>query len=223
MPRSRFVVRSLSVFVLSSLMGCATINANVDPWAREAGVRAGAPVILYGTVSDITVYEEGSGTPLKVVIVQNPTMKQAFSNALRQEFAQVQANHNASGSATYTRTMRFSPAVYLNQKKKHNLRLVHRDGRTTVVEATPHIGRKYLVVDWLLTAPTFFMSLVIDASTGKWKVFDPIDVDVLFRRAGSNEEAAPIAPIAPAAPSPDAAPLPPVDPEHPIPSAPHAP
>jgi len=220
MPRSRFVVRSLSVFVLLSLMGCATINANVDPWAREAGVRAGAPVILYGTVSDITVYEEGSGTPLKVVIVANPTMKQAISNAVRQEFAQVQANHNASGSATYTRTMRFSPAVYLNQKKKHNLRLVHRDGRTTVVEATPHIGRKYLVVDWLLTAPTFFMSLVIDASTGKWKVFDPIDVDVLFRRAGSNEEAAP---IAPAAPSPDAAPLPPVDPEHPIPSEPHAP
>ena len=140
MQRSQLVIRSLSMGILFALAGCATINANVDPWARQAG-SGGAPVILYGTVSDVTVYEEGSNTPLKVVIVQNPSVKQAFSNAVKQEFAQVQANHNASGHATYTQKMRFSPAVYLNQKKKHNLRLVHRDGRTTVVEATPHIGR----------------------------------------------------------------------------------
>jgi hypothetical protein len=190
MPLPQSTRRFVSLGLLLALTGCATINANVDPWAREAGVRAGAPVLLYGAVGDVKVYEEGSETPLKVVIVQNPSFKQAMSNAVRQEFAQVQANHNAGGHATYTQKMRFTPAVYLNQKHKHNLRVVHADGRSNVIEATPHIGRSFLIVDWLLTAPTFFASMVIDATTGKWKVFDPINVDVLFRPQGSQDAAA---------------------------------
>ena len=189
MSRQSNFIRFLSICALLQLAACATINANIDPWAREAGVRAGAPVILFGTVSDVTVYEQGSNTPMKIVIVQNPTVKQAIGNAMRQEFAQVQANQAAGGSATYTRSMRFSPAVYLNQKRAHQLRIVRKDGREAVVVATPHIGKGFLIVDWLLTAPTFFMSLLIDASTGKWKVFDAVDVDALFQRSGSDDAA----------------------------------
>lgn len=190
MSRLVQLARTLSTFALLPAAACATINAGVDPWARQAGVTAGAPVIMYGNSAGMRVYADGSNTPLKVVIVQNPTMGQAISNAIRQEFAQVQANHSAGGTATYTRTMRFSPAVYLKQKHKHTLRFVRADGKEAIVEATPHIAKKYLIIDWLLTAPTFFMSLVIDASTGKWKTFDAVDVDVLFQRAGSGEAAA---------------------------------
>jgi hypothetical protein len=128
----------------------------------------------------VQIFREGSTTPLKVVIVENPDFKTALGNAVRQSAAEARAGGSPTGTATYTRNMQYAPAVYLQQKQTHRLRIVRADGREAIVVAKPHVGRGYLIVDWLLVAPTFFTSIVIDAATGKWKVFDPIDVDVIF-------------------------------------------
>ncbi len=176
--------RILSLTPFVALVGCATINATVDPWARQAGVTAGAPVILTGKVGQVQIFREGSTTPLKVVIVENPSFKTAVGNAVRQSAAEARAGSSPTGTATYTRNMEYAPAVYLQQKQTHRLRIVRPDGREAIVVAKPHVGRGFLIVDWLLVAPTFFTSIVVDAATGKWKVFDPIDVDTIFPTGG---------------------------------------
>ncbi len=199
MPVRRSPRRPLLLALPLLLAGCATINATVDPWAREAGVRAGAPVILFGKVGQVRIFREGQAEPLKVVIVENPSFKTALGNAIRQSAAEARAGASPTGTASYTRNMEYAPAVYLKQKQIHRLRVVHPDGREAVVVARPHVAAKYLVVDWLLVAPSFFTSILIDWGTGKWQVFDPIDVDALFARA---DDAA--ATAAPAAPAPEA-------------------
>ena len=192
MPLSLRARRALVLGVVTALPACATINATVDPWAREAGVTAGAPVVLYGKVGSVTVYREGDPRPLKVVMIANPTLGQSIGNAMRQSAAQSQANR--VGSATYTETMRWSPAVYLRQKQTHRLLVVREDGRQAVVVAQPHVAAKYLVIDWLLMAPSFFTSVLVDWGTGKWQVFDPINVDALFLSGGKEDGAAAEAP-----------------------------
>lgn len=195
MSPNRRLARSLplvTALALATLPSCATINATVDPWAREAGVTAGAPVVLWGTVGKVRIYQEGSAEPLKVVMIANPTIEQAVGNALRQSAAQSQANR--VGSATYTETMRWSPAIYLRQKQTHRLRIVHEDGRVRNVVMKPRIGKKYFVIDWLLVAPTVFLSLGIDWATGKWQVFDAVHVDRLFA-TGNSEETLTIEPV----------------------------
>jgi len=173
-------LRLTAVTALLSLLGCATINAGVDPWAREAGVTAGAPVILSGKVGSVQIFVDDQPRPLKVVIVENPTFSSSLGNAIRQSAAEARAGSSPTGTATYTRNMQYAPAVYLRQKQTHRLRVVRADGREAIVVSKPHVGRKYLIIDWLLIAPTFFTSIVIDWGTGKWHVFDPIDVDAIF-------------------------------------------
>lgn len=185
MSRSRLVVRCLPLVVVLQATGCATINATVDPWAREAGVTAGAPVLVFGKVSDVTIYDEG-GNPLKMVMIDNTSAAQVVSNELRKAAAQSQANQ--VGSATYTRSMTWAPAVYLKQKRTHRLHVVHRDGRSADVVAKPHVRKSVFAIDWLLAAPTLFTSLLIDWGTGKWQAFDPVDVDALFRSQGTARD-----------------------------------
>ena len=183
MSRSRLVVRCVPFVVMLHATGCATISATVDPWAREAAVTAGAAVILSGKVSDVTIYGE-DGSPLKMVMVQNPSAAQAISNAVRQSAAQSQANQ--VGSATYTQSMTWAPAIYLKQKQTHRLHIVHRDGRSVDHIAKPHVRKSVFAIDWILAVPTFFTSLLIDWSTGKWQAFDPVDVDKLFQNSGAQ-------------------------------------
>lgn len=180
MPRQESTLRTLALAALLVLPGCATLNAHIDPWAREAGVTAGAPVILSGRVGQVTIYADDQAEPLKMVIVENPNFSTAVANAIRQSAAQARAGSSPSGTATYTRNMQYAPAIYLRQKRTHRLRIVRPDGSEAIVVAKPHVGRGFLIVDWLLIAPTVFTSIVIDAATGKWQVFDPIDVDAIF-------------------------------------------
>jgi hypothetical protein len=163
-----------------ALTGCATINAGVDPWAREAGVTAGAPVILFGQVGRVKIYADGAKEPLKVVIVQNPSFSTSLKNATRQSAAEARAGASPNGKATYVREMEYAPAIYLRQKATHQLRIVRDDGRDTTIFSSPHTGKKYFLIDWVLVAPTFFASLAIDYATGKWQVFNAVDVDKLF-------------------------------------------
>ena len=166
--------RALIVLAAFYCVGCATLTVNVDPSAREAGVRAGSQVILKGNTDGLQVFQDGSSEPMKIVSVENPNWKTAVGNATRQSVAE------NSGAATYTRKMQYSPAIYLNQKHTHTLRLVRSDGSQAVVVQKPHVGMRYVVVDWLLFAPTLGTSLIIDWSTGKWKSFDAIDVGTVF-------------------------------------------
>lgn len=163
MKPNALALRALAVLALVALPGCATINAGIDPWARQAGVTAGAPVILFGKVGQVTIYADDDNNPLKVVIVENPSFKTAVGNAIRQSAAEARAGGSPTGTASYTRR----------------------------VVAKPHIGRGFLIVDWLLVAPTFFMSMVVDAATGKWHVFDSIDVDTVFPNGDDAAAASP--------------------------------
>lgn len=171
----------VALVTVLALTGCATINAHVDPWAREAGVTAGAPVYLYGQVGQVTIYGDGASEPLKVVIVENPDFSTAVGNAVRQSAAEARAGGSPTGSASWTRIMQYSPAVYLMQKQTHRLRIVRNDGREGTVVLEPRIGKGYFIVDWLLAAPTIFASLGVDWATGKWHVFDVVDVDAVVR------------------------------------------
>ena len=184
-------LRALAVLALIALPGCATINAGIDPWARQAGVTAGAPVILEGKVGLVTIYADDDNRPLKVVIVQNPSFKTALGNAIRQSAAEARAGGSPTGSATYTKKMEYAPAIYLRQKQAHRLRIVRGDGREAVVVAKPHVGRGFLFVDWILVAPTFFTSIVVDWATGKWHVFDSINVDTIFENGDDAASASP--------------------------------
>jgi hypothetical protein len=180
--------RLLALVALGLSTGCATLTTGVDPMARQAGVRGGARVLLYGnknTIDNLKIYENGSSAPLKVVMVNNPTFKQALGNELRREVAQQAAN--ASGIAqTYTINERYTPAIFLKTKGTHTLRLVRPDGSETTIVAKPHVGKKYVVMDWLLVAPTFFTSLIIDMSTGKWNSYDNIEVNRHFPTAAGQ-------------------------------------
>lgn len=173
----------LIALMACGLTACATITTGVDPAARQAGVKTGAQVVLYGSkanIDDTKFYQEGSSEPLKVVMVYNPTFKQAVGNAVRQEIAQVNANNSPTGSASYTKTERWSPAIYLKQKGAHTIHLVRSDGATATIVAKPHVAMSYVIADWLLIAPTLGTSLFIDMATGKWKKFDDIEVDTYF-------------------------------------------
>ncbi len=162
--------------------GCATINASVDRHAKEAGEPGGSRLILYGTVNDVQVFHRDQpDRPLRVVLVPNPTFSQALGNSMNQSLAQAQANHTGT-TVTYTESMRWSPAIYLNQKGNQRLRVVHRDGREVEYIARPRIDKRVFFIDWILFAPTVGLSLVIDAATQKWKAFESVNVDELFRR-----------------------------------------
>jgi hypothetical protein len=202
---------------LVAASGCATINAGVDKYAKEAGVPGGSRLILYGTVTDVQVFHrDRPDKPLPVVIVPNPTFMQAVGNSVNQSLAQAQANHTG-GTVTYNTTTRWSPAIYLNQKANQPLRIVHRDGRVVEYLARPRIAKRVVAIDWLLFTPTLGLSVIIDAWTQKWKWYESVNVDELFRQRAANgaaarEEAADAAPPAqpptpaPPAPSPTSPP-----------------
>lgn len=166
---------------------CATITHGVDPQAREAGVTNGARVILYGSranIDGLRIYQGDSKEPLKIVMVPNPTFGQAVGNAVRQSAAQAQANQ--TGSASYTQSMRYSPAIYLKHKGTKTLRLVRTDGAEATVVTKSHVGMRYVIIDWLLFAPTIGLSLGIDWATGKWNMYDSIEIDRYFTTAAGS-------------------------------------
>lgn len=159
------------------LASCATFTAGIDPAAREAGVTAGAFMYLRGNVEGLRVYRDDHAEPLKIVMQADNSLKGAVRNA----GAEAGARGRAQGgvSQTYTVKTEFIPVVYLD-RKPHRLRLVRPDGSQAVVDVKPHVGKRYVVVDWLLFAPTLGTSLLIDAMTGKWKMFREINVDAAF-------------------------------------------
>lgn len=161
----------------TALASCATISAGVDPAARQAGVTAGAHVYLRGNVDGLRVYREDRPEPLKIVM----QLDNGFKDALRNAGAEAGAKGRAQGGGvqTYTVKNKYAPVVYLDRKPQR-LRLVRPDGSQAVVEVKPHLGRRYVVADWLLFAPTLGTSLLIDAMTGKWKMFHEVNVDAAF-------------------------------------------
>jgi len=177
----------LALGIVVASTGCATINVHSDPMAREAGVEGGARVILYGskaTIDNLKIYRDDAQVPLKIVMVNNPTFKQAVGNSAAMVSAEMRAEGQAAstgyGSASYTTTTRFSPAVFLKQKGTHTLRLVRSDGAEAKIVTKPHVGMRYVIIDWLLVAPTFFASIGIDWATGKWNMYDNIEIDKYF-------------------------------------------
>ncbi|SRR5213075_2068182 len=182
MKRPGSTTQFLTILAMAYTSGCATITVHADPMAREAGRPGDARVILYGSkanIDNMKIYENGAAKPLSVVMVNNPTFGQALSNSTRQTVAQQAAN--ASGvSQEYTTTERYSPAIFLKTKGTHTLRLVRSDGKEVTVVTKPHVGMRYVIIDWLLIAPTFFTSILIDWSTGKWGMYDAIQVNQYF-------------------------------------------
>ena len=179
---TRFVMLAAAL----STASCAAINTGVDPMAREAGIRGGARMILYGsksTIDNLKVYDNGSSEPLKIVMVNNPTFGQAMRNSMAQSAAQAEANR--VGSATYTTNERYSPAVFLKTKGSHQLHLVASDGREVTIDRKGYVAKKYLIIDWLLFAPTLGTSILIDWTTGKWKEYGNIMVDSYFPPSGA--------------------------------------
>lgn len=173
-------LRLAALLPVLGVPGCATITTKADPEAREAGVKGGTRVYLRGNATGVRVYTE-DGTPLRVLMTNDPTLAQALGN----ELSRVSAEQR--GAATYTETMRQSPTIFLDQKQKtHKIRLVRADGSTVVVTREGKLGKRYVVVDWLLFAPTFGLSLGIDWMTGRWRMFESIDVDDEFRRAATS-------------------------------------
>ncbi len=127
---------------------CATLSTNVDPMARDAGVRGGAQVILYGTrdnIDNLTISQNDGRDTLKIVMVNNPTFGQVLKNLSREEIAKGSLQGQPAGtSASYTTTERISPAIYLNQKGTHTLHLVRKDGQqATVVDGEVERVRRY--------------------------------------------------------------------------------
>ena len=163
---------------------CATLSTNVDPMAREAGVRGGARVILYGSkanIDNLTISQNEGRDTLKIVMVNNPTFGQVMKNAAREEVAKGSLQGAPAGSsASYTTTERYSPAIFLDQKGTHTLHLVRSDGQQATVVTKAHVSKGVFAVDWLLFAPTLGTSILIDWATGKWNSYDSIEVDRYF-------------------------------------------
>jgi len=175
--------------------GCATINVHADPMARQAGRPGAARVVLYGskaTIDNLRVYENGSAEPLKIVMVNNPSFKEVAKNSFNEMNAAAQANAQAAatgfGMARYTTTTRYSPAIFLDTKGTHSLRMVRSDGQEATVVLKPHVGKSYVVLDWLIAAPTIFTSLIIDAKTGKWNSYSAIDIDKHLPATASSQD-----------------------------------
>lgn len=176
-------MRMAALVPLIQLAGCATLTVSLDPAAKDAGVKGGARVFIRGNTEGIRVFRE-DGTPMRVVMTEDPTFRQALANEARRVSAE------QSGAATYQTTTRLSPTIWLDTKQDHRLRLVRPDGSSVTVTRNGRIGKKYFIADWLLSAPTMFLSLGIDWATGKWVVFDEINVDEEFRRASTSSGAA---------------------------------
>jgi hypothetical protein len=173
-------VRVAAFLPLLGVPGCATINTKVDPDARKAGVPGGTRVYLRGNAQGVRVYTE-DGTPMPVLLTADPTLAQALGN----ELGRVSAEQR--GAATYTETMRLSPTIFLDQKQKtHTFRLVRSDGSSVLVTREGKLGKRYVVIDWLLFAPTLGLSLGIDWMTGRWRMFEHVNVDEEFRRAATS-------------------------------------
>jgi hypothetical protein len=180
MSKTRKWFRLVAFLPLLSAPGCATITTKADPDARQAGVAGGTRVYLRGKAEGVRVYYE-DGTPLRVMLTNDPTLAQALGN----ELSRVSAEQR--GAATYTETMRQSPTIFLNQKQKtHKLRLVRADGSTVLVTREGKLGKRYLAVDWVLFAPTLGLSIGIDWMTGRWRMFESINVDEEFQRAAAS-------------------------------------
>lgn len=178
MVRYMKCLRMVALLPLVQLAGCATLTVSLDPVAKEAGITGGARVYIRGNTEGIRVFQE-DGSPLQVVMTEDPTLRQALANEARRVSAE------QAGAATYETRTRLSPTIFLNTKEDHRLRLVRPDGSSVTVTRNGRIGKKYFIADWLLVAPTVFLSLGIDWATGKWVVFDEINVDEEFRRAST--------------------------------------
>lgn len=186
--KSRLMKHLLLVSTMLQTAACATLSTHVDPEAREAGVKSGARVVLYGLKSNIDgmkIYADDSTEPLTTVMVLNPSFSQSVGNSLAEASAKARASGQAAatgyGNASYTTTTRYSPAVFLDQKGTHKLRLVRADGAEATVVTKSHVGMRYVLIDWfVLGAPTIFTSVAVDWSTGKWNLYDAIQVDQYF-------------------------------------------
>jgi len=189
-------LRAVTMTALPILLApaCATLSTNVDPMARDAGVRGGAQVILYGTrdnIDNMTISQNDGRDTLKIVMVNNPTFGQVLKNQARAEVAKGSLQGQPAGtSASYTTTERISPAIYLDQKGTHTLHLVRRDGEQATVVTKAHVSKGVFAVDWLLFAPTLGTSLLIDWATGKWNSYDAIEVDKYFPTPMAAQSAA---------------------------------
>jgi hypothetical protein len=194
MPNNSLRLWALTSTALLLVAGCATLTTGVDPMARDAGVRGGARVILEGSKANIDSMmisqNEGRDT-LKIVMVNNPTFGQAMKNAGREAVARGAASGAPVGTTvSYTTTERYSPAIFLNQKGTHTLSLVRSDGQQATVVAKPHVGKRYVIIDWLLIAPTLGTSLIVDWVTGKWNMYDAIEVNQYFPAAANGPASA---------------------------------
>lgn len=183
MVRYQQWMRMAALLPLMQVAGCATLTVSLDPEAKEAGIKGGARVFLRGNTEGVRVFRD-DGSPLRVVMTEDPTLRQAIANEARRVSAE------QGGAATYETRVRVSPTIFLDTKQDHRLRLVRPDGSSVTVTRNGRIGKKYFIADWLLSAPTLFLSLGIDWATGKWVVFDEINVDEEFRRTGTSTGAA---------------------------------
>jgi hypothetical protein len=170
--------RLLALVPLFQFVGCATISTNLDPGAKAAGIKSGTRIILRGNTQGVSVYND-KGEKLMIVMVEDPTFRQALGNATAQAAAE------NSGAATYQTTTRISPAIFVSPKKDHTLRLVRADGSSVMIQRDGKVGKRWLVIDWLIFAPTLGFSLAVDWATGQWTMFEDINVDTEFRKAAA--------------------------------------